>query len=99
MTFLVHATRSAVPAGCATSIRPQSLRNALNHNNRNRDGTFTDSMEKAGVLGGGYGIRVAVGDFNADGFPDLFLFWGLPRRCRRADWRWATSITMVRSKY
>jgi enediyne biosynthesis protein E4 len=47
------------------------LRNALYHNNR--DGTFTDVTEKAGVLGGGYGMGVAVGDYNADGFPDLYV--------------------------
>jgi hypothetical protein len=47
------------------------LRNALYHNNR--DGTFTDITEKAGVTGGGYGMGVAVGDYNADGFPDLYL--------------------------
>ena len=42
------------------------LRNALYHNNRN--GTFTDVTEKAGVAGGGYGMGVAVGDYNGDGF-------------------------------
>src|ERR1700739_4403387 len=35
------------------------LRNALYRNNR--DGTFTDVTEKAGVLGGGYGMGVGVG--------------------------------------
>jgi hypothetical protein len=49
----------------------QPLRNALYHNNR--DGTFTDVTEKAGVAGGGYGMGVAVGDYNNDGFPDLFV--------------------------
>jgi hypothetical protein len=29
--------------------------------------------EKAGVVGGGLGMRVAVGDYNGDGFPDLFV--------------------------
>jgi len=47
------------------------LRNALYHNNR--DGTFTDVTEKAGVLGGGYGQGVAAGDYDGDGFPDLYL--------------------------
>jgi hypothetical protein len=49
----------------------QPLRNALYHNNR--DGTFTDVTEKTGVLGGGYGMGVAVGDYNDDGFPDLYV--------------------------
>jgi hypothetical protein len=39
---------------------PKPLRNALYRNNR--DGTFTDVTEKAGVAGGGYGMGVAVGD-------------------------------------
>ena len=47
------------------------LRNALYRNNR--DGTFTDVTEKAGVSGGGYGMGVAVGDYDGDGYPDLFL--------------------------
>ena len=47
------------------------LRNALYRNNR--DGTFTDVTEKAGVLGGGYGQGVAVGDFDGDGFPDIYV--------------------------
>ncbi len=47
------------------------LRNALYRNNR--DGTFTDVTEKAGVAAGGYGQGVAVGDYDRDGFPDLYV--------------------------
>ncbi len=47
------------------------LSNALYRNNR--DGTFTDVTEKAGVPGGAYGMGVAVGDYNGDGFPDLYI--------------------------
>jgi len=47
------------------------LRNALYHNNR--DGTFTDVTEKARVPGGGYGQGVTVGDYDGDGFPDLYV--------------------------
>ncbi|PYY10032.1 MAG: CRTAC1 family protein [Acidobacteria bacterium] len=47
------------------------LRNALYRNNR--DGTFTDVTEAAGVLGGGYGMGVAVGDYDGDGFPDIYV--------------------------
>ncbi len=50
---------------------PHPLRNALYRNNR--DGTFTDVTEKAGVGGGGYGMGVAVGDYDGDGFPDLYV--------------------------
>lgn len=45
--------------------------NRLFHNNH--DGTFTDVTEKAGVAGTGYGMGVAVGDYDNDGRPDLFV--------------------------
>jgi len=48
------------------------LRCALYHNNG--DGTFTDVTEKAGVgREGHYGQGVAVGDFDNDGYPDLYV--------------------------
>ena len=51
---------------------PQPLRSALFRNNG--DGTFTDVTEKAGVGGEGhYGQGVAVGDFDNDGYPDLYV--------------------------
>jgi hypothetical protein len=39
----------------------------------NRDGTFTDVTQKAGVQGHGYEMGVAVGDYNNDGFEDLYV--------------------------
>jgi hypothetical protein len=48
-----------------------ALRNALYRNNR--DGTFTDVTEKAGVGGNAYGMGVAVGDYDGDGLPDLYV--------------------------
>jgi hypothetical protein len=48
------------------------LRSELWHNNG--DGTFTDVTEKAGVGAEGlYGQGVAVGDYDNDGFPDLYV--------------------------
>src|SRR5213082_3842486 len=47
------------------------LGNALYRNNR--DGTFTEVTEKAGVAAGGYGMGVAVGDYDADGWPDVYV--------------------------
>ena len=45
--------------------------NRLFHNNG--DGTFTDVSERAGVTGAGYGMGAAVGDYDNDGWPDLFV--------------------------
>jgi hypothetical protein len=50
---------------------PKPIRNALYKNNR--DGTFTDVTEKAGVTGGTFGMGVAVGDYDNDGWPDIFV--------------------------
>jgi hypothetical protein len=51
---------------------PHPLRSALYRNNG--DGTFTDVTEKAGVGGTGhYGQGVAVGDYDNDGYPDLYV--------------------------
>lgn len=36
-------------------------------------GVFTDVTEKAGLAGTGYDCGVAVGDYDNDGFPDLFV--------------------------
>src|SRR5271165_479252 len=56
---------------CDIFAPTRPLRNALYRNNR--DGTFTDITEKAGVPGGGYGMGAAVGDYDGDGFPDLYV--------------------------
>ena len=48
-----------------------SARNALYHNNG--DGTFTDVTDHAGVPGTGYGLGCVWGDYDNDGFPDLFI--------------------------
>jgi enediyne biosynthesis protein E4 len=39
----------------------------------NCDGTFADVTEKAGVAGDGYSMGVAVGDYDNDGYPDIFV--------------------------
>jgi len=47
------------------------FKNRLFHNNGNL--TFTDVTDKAGVGGEGYGMGVAVGDYDNDGRPDLYV--------------------------
>ena len=43
----------------------------LFHNNG--DGTFTDVTEKAGLAGTGYDTGVAIGDYDNDGYEDIFI--------------------------
>src|SRR5215471_8826012 len=60
--------------GAATRVYTphQPLRSALYRNNG--DGTFTDVTTKAGVGAEGlFGMGVAVGDYDNDGFPDLLV--------------------------
>ena len=45
--------------------------NRLFHNNG--DGNFTDVTEKAGLAGTGYDTGVAIGDYDNDGFEDIFV--------------------------
>jgi hypothetical protein len=52
-----------------TPARP--LKNALYRNNR--DGTFTDVTDKAGVAGGKFGMGAAAADFDGDGWQDLYV--------------------------
>ncbi len=67
--FLVNGTR--LDQG-ATGEQPQ---NKLFHNNR--DGTFTDVTAKAGLAKTGWGQGVCIGDFDNDGYDDLFVtYWG-----------------------
>ncbi|MDE3166236.1 MAG: VCBS repeat-containing protein, partial [Acidobacteriota bacterium] len=65
--FLLDGTRrEGAPAGAT---------NRLYKNNR--DGTFTDVTEKAGLHRTGWASAVCVGDYNNDGFDDLFVtYWG-----------------------
>jgi hypothetical protein len=66
--LLVNGT--AWPEGRTGNRRgPSTL--SLYRNNRN--GTFTDVTERAGLAVEMYGMGVAVADYNNDGFPDIFI--------------------------
>ena len=67
--FLVNGT---VLGGSAQAVRPTSY---LFHNNR--DGTFTDVTRDAGLTHSGWGQGCCIGDYDNDGFDDLFVsYWG-----------------------
>ena len=48
-------------------------RSTLRLYKNNRNGTFTDVTKAAGLDLEMYGMGVAVGDYNNDGFPDIFI--------------------------
>jgi enediyne biosynthesis protein E4 len=51
---------------------PKPLKNGLYKNNR--DGTFTDVTDKAGVAGGKeFGMGCAIADYDNDGYPDILV--------------------------
>ncbi len=58
---------------CGTRLQnpPAAATNRLYKNNRN--GTFTDVTEAAGLIKTGWASAVTVGDYNNDGFDDLFI--------------------------
>ena len=63
--FLVNGTRlEGFPKGSEPTSR---------HFRNNRDGTFTDVTAKAGVAHSGWGQAVCVGDYDNDGWDDLFV--------------------------
>jgi len=60
---------------------PEGASNRLYHNNR--DGTFTDVTEKAGLKSAGWAMGVCAGDYNNDGWEDLFVtYYGQNRLYR-----------------
>ena len=62
-----------VNSGKADFYTPAApLKNALYKNNR--DGTFTDVTDKAGVAGGQqFGMGCAIADYDNDGYPDILV--------------------------
>ena len=64
-----------VPGGSRLEGAPPATSNRLYRNNRN--GTFTDVTRKAGLERVCWSCGVTIGDFNNDGFDDLFVScWG-----------------------
>lgn len=61
-----------IPVMCGPRGLPLA-HNVLYHNNR--DGTFTDVSESAGILkpGGRYSLGVVAADFDDDGWPDIYV--------------------------
>jgi hypothetical protein len=71
--FLVNGAPLSNPTPKGTIPQKQSPKdwNRLYH--QKLDGTFEDVTEKAGLQGVGYGMGVAVGDYDNDGYEDLYV--------------------------
>jgi hypothetical protein len=71
--FLVNGAPLADPApkGSIPEKSGPPYWNRLFH--QKLDGTFEDATEKAGLQGSGYGMGVAVGDYDNDGYEDLYV--------------------------
>ena len=65
------ALRDPMPKDIAPDKSNPRFWNRLYRNNGN--GTFSDVTEKAGIRGEGYGMGVAVADYDNDGRPDLYV--------------------------
>jgi len=89
------------------AIKGQAARGALYHNNH--DGTFTEVTEKAGLATPCFAMGGAVGDYNNDGWPDIYLtclggnklfknngdgtFTDVTKQAGIADGRWSTGAS------
>jgi len=86
------------------AVNGQKSRGALYHNNH--DGTFTDVTDKAGIVSPCFAMGGAVGDYDNDGWPDLYItclggnvlyhnngdgtFTDVTAKAGVADGRWST---------
>jgi enediyne biosynthesis protein E4 len=71
--FIVNGTKLSEksPAASDGKSATDAPSNHLYHNNH--DGTFTDITRKAGLVHTGWGQGVCVGDYDNDGWPDMFV--------------------------
>jgi hypothetical protein len=72
--LLNHAVHTQESFGKA-SLRNKRVYETGDKLLRNDGGKFTDVSEEAGIYGGvnGYGLGIAIADFNQDGWPDIYI--------------------------
>ncbi len=74
--FLVNGGRVTSPMQTPENFDRKNPRYWNRLYRQNKDGSFTDVTEQAGLANAGdgnYGMGVAVGDYDNDGFPDLYV--------------------------
>ncbi|HYK91431.1 MAG TPA: CRTAC1 family protein [Acidobacteriota bacterium] len=93
----------------------EDIKAGVNHGNAlyrsNGNGTYTDVTSQAGVAGRGWGMGCAVGDYDNDGYPDLYVlcvngnilyhnnhdgtFTDVTEKAGVKDGRWSTSAAFL----
>jgi hypothetical protein len=73
----LYVLNNTVNSRMNTNYRKKMVDGSAQNNDKlyhnNGDGTFTDVTIKAGILYEGFGLGIAVGDVNKDGYPDLYI--------------------------
>jgi len=73
----LYILNSSIIQRSSSSYRPKIKDGSSQNNDRlyknNADGTFTDVTKEAGIVHEGFGLGLAIGDVNKDGFPDVYI--------------------------
>lgn len=73
----LYVLNNTVSERMNTAYRPKMIDGSALNNDRlyhnNGNGTFTDVTIKAGIVIEGFGLGLAIGDVNKDGYPDIYV--------------------------
>ena len=73
----LYVLNNTVSERMNTAYRPKMVDGSASNNDKlyhnNGNGTFTDVTKKAGIVIEGFGLGLAIGDVNKDGYPDIYV--------------------------
>ena len=73
----LYVLNNTVTTRMKTSYRPKITDGSAQNNDQlyrnNGDGTFTNVTIEAGIVIEGFGLGLAIGDVNKDGYPDIYV--------------------------